>query len=102
MRELPNEEHANRLLDWFFSKVNYVRYPIDEYMFRKCAWQAGRAVANFSVCGAVPIKKHQPSLSPLSTPRVHRIFNLNPSRSGCLGSIRGRQADFEPPILLEL
>jgi len=36
MNELPNEEHANRLLEWFFTKFNYVRYPIDEHLFRKC------------------------------------------------------------------
>jgi hypothetical protein len=36
MQELPNEDHANRLLDWFFAKFNYVRYPIDEHIFRKC------------------------------------------------------------------
>ena len=40
MRELPNEGHANRQLDWFFAKVNYVRYPIDEHIFRRCKWIA--------------------------------------------------------------
>ena len=44
IRELPNEEHANRLLDWFFSKVNYVRYPIDEHLFRK-GWSGAHNIS---------------------------------------------------------
>jgi hypothetical protein len=35
MRDLPDEDHAGRLLDWFFKKFNYIRYPIDEFIFRK-------------------------------------------------------------------
>lgn len=36
IRELPNEQHANRLLEWFFTKFNHLRYPIDETVFRQC------------------------------------------------------------------
>jgi hypothetical protein len=39
MRELPNEAHANRLLEWFFTKFNHLRYPIDESVFRQCEIQ---------------------------------------------------------------
>nr|XP_031857365.1 uncharacterized protein CI109_007229 [Kwoniella shandongensis]KAA5524437.1 hypothetical protein CI109_007229 [Kwoniella shandongensis] len=34
VQELPPKHFADRIVDWFFSKLNYVRYPIDERLFR--------------------------------------------------------------------
>lgn len=36
MQELPPKHFADKIIDWFFSKLNYVRYPIDERSFRSC------------------------------------------------------------------
>ncbi|WVN89314.1 uncharacterized protein L203_104536 [Cryptococcus depauperatus CBS 7841] len=35
MEDLPQQEFANKLVDWFFEKFNFVRYPIDEHSFRQ-------------------------------------------------------------------
>ncbi|WOO77154.1 putative transcriptional regulatory protein [Vanrija pseudolonga] len=35
VQNLPDREAADRMIDFFFRKVNYVRYPIDERFFRK-------------------------------------------------------------------
>ncbi|KAL1413444.1 hypothetical protein Q8F55_001211 [Vanrija albida] len=35
IQNLPEREYADRLVDFFFKKINYVRYPIDERLFRK-------------------------------------------------------------------
>lgn len=35
MSELPPRADANDLIEWFFTKVNYVRYPISEHLFRQ-------------------------------------------------------------------
>jgi hypothetical protein len=32
---LPEYALATKLVDWFFAKVNFVRYPIDEKLFRQ-------------------------------------------------------------------
>ncbi|ORY27664.1 fungal-specific transcription factor domain-domain-containing protein [Naematelia encephala] len=34
VQELPPKAFADRILDWFFAKINYIRYPIDERLFR--------------------------------------------------------------------
>ncbi|WVF67048.1 hypothetical protein IAT40_001791 [Kwoniella sp. CBS 6097] len=34
VQELPPKHFADRIVDWFFSKLNFVRYPIDERSFR--------------------------------------------------------------------
>ncbi|KAK4684431.1 hypothetical protein P7C73_g5751, partial [Tremellales sp. Uapishka_1] len=34
MRDLPPKDFGERLVAWFFEKVNYVRYPIAEALFR--------------------------------------------------------------------
>ncbi|KAK1920862.1 fungal-specific transcription factor domain-containing protein [Papiliotrema laurentii] len=34
VQELPPKPFADRVIDWFFSGLNYVRYPIDERLFR--------------------------------------------------------------------
>ncbi|EKD03909.1 hypothetical protein A1Q2_01922 [Trichosporon asahii var. asahii CBS 8904] len=34
IQELPPKPFADRLIDWFFSNLNLVRYPIDERLFR--------------------------------------------------------------------
>ena len=36
VHELPPKSFADRIVDEFFSKMNYVRYPIDERLFRTC------------------------------------------------------------------
>lgn len=36
VQELPPKHFADKIIDWFFSKLNYVRYPIDERSFRSC------------------------------------------------------------------
>jgi hypothetical protein len=36
VQELPPKHFADKIIDWFFSKLNYVRYPIDERSFRTC------------------------------------------------------------------
>jgi hypothetical protein len=36
VQELPPKAFADKIIDWFFSKLNYVRYPIDERLFRQC------------------------------------------------------------------
>jgi hypothetical protein len=36
VQELPPKPFADRVIDWFFSGLNYVRYPIDERLFRIC------------------------------------------------------------------
>jgi hypothetical protein len=35
MSELPPRADTNDLVGWFFAKVNYIRYPISEYLFRQ-------------------------------------------------------------------
>lgn len=35
MAELPPRSDADGLIDWFFTKINYIRYPISEHLFRK-------------------------------------------------------------------
>lgn len=35
MNDLPDYALASKLVDWFFAKVNFVRYPIDEKLFRQ-------------------------------------------------------------------
>lgn len=37
MQELPPKHYADKVIDWFFAKLNYTRYPIDERLFRICA-----------------------------------------------------------------
>lgn len=38
MADLPPLPLAEDLVGWFFSKVNYVRYPIDERLFRQSSF----------------------------------------------------------------
>lgn len=38
IQDLPPKPFADRLIDWFFAKVNFVRYPIDERLFRNCTY----------------------------------------------------------------
>lgn len=33
--DLPRYDIATKLVDWFFAKINFVRYPIDEKLFRQ-------------------------------------------------------------------
>ena len=35
VNDLPPFSSASRLVDWFFEKFNFVRYPIDEVLFRQ-------------------------------------------------------------------
>jgi hypothetical protein len=35
VNDLPAYPLATKLVDWFFAKVNFVRYPIDEKLFRQ-------------------------------------------------------------------
>ncbi|WWD21666.1 hypothetical protein CI109_106152 [Kwoniella shandongensis] len=35
MRDLPPHDFASRLVEWYFQKCNYVRYPIDEFLFKQ-------------------------------------------------------------------
>ncbi|ODN79510.1 hypothetical protein L202_03476 [Cryptococcus amylolentus CBS 6039] len=35
MKDLPAKDFADALVDWFFQKFNFVRYPIDDHAFRK-------------------------------------------------------------------
>ncbi|ORY20832.1 hypothetical protein BCR39DRAFT_554723 [Naematelia encephala] len=35
IQDLPAKSFADDLIAWFFSKINYVRYPIDEHLFRQ-------------------------------------------------------------------
>ncbi|OWZ26228.1 hypothetical protein C361_07060 [Cryptococcus neoformans Tu259-1] len=34
VQELPPKPFADRIIDWFFAKLNFIRYPIDERLFR--------------------------------------------------------------------
>nr|XP_019008291.1 uncharacterized protein I206_06846 [Kwoniella pini CBS 10737]OCF47072.1 hypothetical protein I206_06846 [Kwoniella pini CBS 10737] len=34
LKDLPPRDLAEKITQWFFDKVNYVRYPIDEHLFR--------------------------------------------------------------------
>ncbi|WWC59664.1 uncharacterized protein I303_102226 [Kwoniella dejecticola CBS 10117] len=34
LKDLPPRDLAEKITQWFFEKVNYVRYPIDEHLFR--------------------------------------------------------------------
>ncbi|WVQ83484.1 hypothetical protein IAT38_005625 [Cryptococcus sp. DSM 104549] len=34
VQELPPKHFADRIIDWFFHKLNFIRYPIDERLFR--------------------------------------------------------------------
>ncbi|WWC86725.1 uncharacterized protein L201_001603 [Kwoniella dendrophila CBS 6074] len=34
MKDLPPRDLAEKITQWFFEKVNYVRYPIDRHLFR--------------------------------------------------------------------
>lgn len=36
VQELPPKHFADKVIDWFFTKINYTRYPIDERLFRIC------------------------------------------------------------------
>ncbi|WVQ79880.1 hypothetical protein IAT38_001980 [Cryptococcus sp. DSM 104549] len=64
MRELPNREFAGHLIDWFFQKFNFVRYPIDEYLFK----QALETV--YSTGGANPA-------TILALPLVFIVFSIS-------------------------
>lgn len=35
LSELPPRSDTNDLVGWFFTKVNHIRYPISEYLFRQ-------------------------------------------------------------------
>ncbi|ODN87089.1 hypothetical protein L198_07091 [Cryptococcus wingfieldii CBS 7118] len=34
VQELPPKPFADKIIDWFFEKLNFIRYPIDERLFR--------------------------------------------------------------------
>jgi len=36
MRDLPDKDMATDLVDWYFNKINYVRYPISKNLFMQC------------------------------------------------------------------
>lgn len=36
VHELPPKHFADKIIDWFFSKLNFARYPLDERHFRQC------------------------------------------------------------------
>jgi hypothetical protein len=36
VHELPPKHFADRIIDWFFSRLNFARYPLDERHFRTC------------------------------------------------------------------
>jgi hypothetical protein len=36
MQELPPPAMADRIVECYFSNVNWIRYPIDERLFRIC------------------------------------------------------------------
>lgn len=40
VQELPPKAFADKIIDWFFSKLNYVRYPLDERLFRQCRFSS--------------------------------------------------------------
>ena len=35
MGQLPPRADADDLVEWFFTKINYIRYPISEHLFRQ-------------------------------------------------------------------
>lgn len=35
LQDLPAKEQADKLVAFFFTKVNHIRYPIDEHLFRQ-------------------------------------------------------------------
>ncbi|KAK8847577.1 hypothetical protein IAR55_005436 [Kwoniella newhampshirensis] len=35
MRDLPPHDFASQLVEWYFQKCNYVRYPLDEFLFKQ-------------------------------------------------------------------
>lgn len=35
MKDLPERALADKLVDWFFEKFNFVRYPIDDHAFKR-------------------------------------------------------------------
>lgn len=36
VQELPPKQLADKIINWFFIKLNFARYPIDERSFREC------------------------------------------------------------------
>lgn len=35
LQDLPAKDRADKLVTFFFTKVNHIRYPIDEHLFRQ-------------------------------------------------------------------
>lgn len=40
VQELPPKQFADRVINWYFRHLNVLRYPIDERLFRTCAYRA--------------------------------------------------------------
>ncbi|OCF45779.1 nuclear protein [Kwoniella heveanensis CBS 569] len=55
LKDLPPRHLTLRLVDWFFSKVNYVRYPIDEHLFRSALEVVYSGTSSASLVLALPL-----------------------------------------------
>lgn len=69
MSELPPQPLATDLVDWFFNKINFVRYPIAEDLFRRGQFLAYReyvAYRQLLACSTsrAILKPYQSSRSP--------------------------------------
>jgi hypothetical protein len=49
VQELPPKHFADRIIDWFFSELNYLRTPIDERLFRKCRQASLLSILNAKI-----------------------------------------------------
>lgn len=56
LQDLPAKDHADKLVAFFFTKVNHIRYPIDERLFRQ-----GKENVSPRSCEETLLTSHQPS-----------------------------------------
>ncbi|WRT64595.1 uncharacterized protein IL334_001528 [Kwoniella shivajii] len=55
MRDLPPRDLADKIIQWYFEKVNYVRYPIDQHLFRLAYEQVYAQKSTASAVLALPL-----------------------------------------------
>nr|XP_019046958.1 hypothetical protein I302_03564 [Kwoniella bestiolae CBS 10118]OCF25888.1 hypothetical protein I302_03564 [Kwoniella bestiolae CBS 10118] len=55
MKDLPPRDLAEKITQWFFDKVNYVRYPIDQHLFRLAFEQVYSHKSSASAVLALPL-----------------------------------------------
>lgn len=112
MQELPPKHFADKIIDWFFSKLNYVRYPIDERSFRSCTsfslfmihdGEAEASVADRdSLRGPIPIAYDRTREREELAPGLHCIGDGRATRTRRMGRGRPNQEAIKSAIILEL